>query len=399
MQTKHKVLFQSLSLGKLALNNRLALAPTHVGMGGDRGTVTDQILCYYYARAKAGLGLVIVEATGVTGRYAFTPGLGLGAASDHSIPGLRDLASVIHWGNAKAVVQLMAGQGAQALTHQGKRALVGPSAVPALIQREGLPKAIRGFEKMNPEQPRPLEKSEIEDLKASFIRAAERVKKAGFDGVEIHGAHGYLLCQFTSPYFNRRHDDYGGSPERRWRLSVDLIQDIKEKIGQDFVVGYRFSAREGIPGGLELDESVKMAKAIQGAGADYLSVSHGCYAVASDTFPKGEDTFTKDAAEIRKEVSIPVMCANFQDPDRAAAAIEEGSADIIALSRPLLADPLWPEKVKEGRSEEIIHCIRCYECARAAVVEHLPVRCPVNPKLGFERFDPQCFPRPGGKIG
>ena len=397
MQEKHKVLFDTLSLGKLELKNRLALAPTHVGMGGERGTVTDQILCYYYTRARAGVGLIIVEATGITGRYAFTPGLGLGAASNHSIPGLRDLARVIHWGGARAVVQLVAGQGAQALTHQGKRPLVGPSDVPALIQKEGLPKAISGFQKMHSERPRPLEQMEIKELKASFVRATQRVKEAGFDGVEIHGAHGYLLCEFTSPYFNRRDDDYGGSPERRWRFSQEVIQDIKEQVGQDFVVGYRFSAREGIPGGLELEESIEMAKAIQRAGADYLSVSHGCYAVASDIFPEGEDTFTKDAAAIRKHVSIPVMCPNFQDPDRAATAIEGGSVDMIALSRPLLADPLWPQKVKEGRIEEINRCIRCYECVQTTVIDHVPVRCLVNPMLGFERFDPQSFPRPSGK--
>jgi 2,4-dienoyl-CoA reductase-like NADH-dependent reductase (Old Yellow Enzyme family) len=396
MLPQHKIVFEPMALGKLQLKNRVVLAPTHVGMGGERGMVTDQSLCYYYTRAAGGVGLIIVEITGVTGRYAFSPGLGLGAASDRSIPGLRDLARVIHWGGAKAIIQLLPGQGAQALRHHEKRPLVGPSDVPALIQKEGLPKAIKGFVKDSPETPRPLEVHEIQGLKTFTVRAASRAKKAGFDGIELHGAHGYLLCQFTSPYFNRRSDDYGGSPERRWRFSLQIIRDIKETVGQDFVVGYRFSAREWIPGGLDLSESIEMAKAIQEAGADYLSVSHGCYGAATRVFPEGENTITEDALAIRKEVSIPVMCPNFQDPDKVAEAIAKGSVDLVALSRPLLADPLWVRKVKEGRSEAIQGCIRCYQCVRAAVLDHLPVRCPVNPMLGFERFNPQCLPQPGG---
>jgi 2,4-dienoyl-CoA reductase-like NADH-dependent reductase (Old Yellow Enzyme family) len=395
MLPEHKVIFDPMNIGKVKIQNRLALAPTHVGMADDRGMVTDQNLCYYYARAAGGVGLVIVEITGVTGRYAFIQGPGLGAASHRNIPGLRDLARVIHWGGAKAFIQLLAGHGAQAMRHHERRPLVGPSDVPALIQKEGLPKAVRGFLKETAERPRPLDVQEIHGLKDAMVRAAVRVKGAGFDGIEVHGAHGYLLCQFTSPYYNRRVDDYGGSPENRWRFSIEIIRGIKEALGQNFVVGYRFSAREWIPDGLELAESIEMAKALEEAGADYLSVSQGCYGAATRVFPDGEGDVTEDAAKIRKEVSIPVMCPNFQDPDRVAEAISGGSVDMVALSRPLLADPLWPKKVKEGRGQEIKKCKRCYQCIQAAVIDHVPVRCPVNPRLGFERFDPESLPRPG----
>ena len=177
---------------------------------------------------------------------------------------------------------------------------------------------------------------------------------------------------------------------------MEIIRAIKETVGQDFVVGYRFSAREWIPGGLDLPESIEMAKAIQEAGADYLSVSHGCYGATTRVFPEAENAITGDASAIRKEVSIPVMCPNFQDPDKAAEAIANGSVDLVALSRALLADPQWVKKVKEGRPEAIQRCIRCYHCIRAVIVDHLPVRCSVNPMLGFERFDPQCLPQPVG---
>jgi len=181
------------------------------------------------------------------------------------------------------------------------------------------------------------------DLK---VRAAIRAKKAGFDGVELHGAHGYLLCQFTSPYFNHRDDDFGGTPEKRWRLSTELIRAIKDALGKDLVVGYRFSAREWIPGGLDLPEALEMAKAIQEAGADYLSVSHGCYGAATRIFPEGENAITEDAFSIRRAVSIPVMCPNFKDPGTGAEALHKGTIDLVALSRPLLADPLWARKVE-----------------------------------------------------
>jgi 2-enoate reductase len=394
MIMEHKAIFEPLNIGGIQLDNRIVMAPTHVGMGDEKGMVTDQQLCYYYTRASGGVGLVIVEITGVTGRYAFIAGRGIGAASDRNIPGLRDLARVIHWGGARAFIQIAPGHGAQAMTHGERRPLVGPSDVPALIQTDGLPKNLKGLLKTRPERPHPLDVQEIKGLRKAMVRAAGRARQAGFDGVEIHGAHGYLLCQFTSPYYNQRDDDYGGFPKKRWRFSLEIIRDIKETLGQNFLVGYRFSAREWIPGGLDFPESIEMAGALQEAGADYLSVSQGCYGSATHVFPKEEDAMTANAAAIRKTVSIPVMCPNFQNPDKAAKAISNGSVDLVALARPLLADPLWARKVKDGRAGDIQHCNRCYQCVRAAIVDHVPVRCPVNPKLGFERFDPQSLPRP-----
>ncbi len=230
-----------------------------------------------------------------------------------------------------------------------------------------------------------------------MVKAAVRAKMAGFDGVELHGANGYLLCQFTSPYFNQRRDDYGGSPEKRWNLSREMVQDIKRETGPDFVVGYRFSAREFIPGGLDLPEAIQMARAIQGAGADYLSVSHGCYGALTRMFPPGEGAMSEDACAVQKNVPVPVMAPNFQDPEKAAEAIASGSMALVALSRALLADPLWTSKVREGRPGDIQRCIRCYQCVRAAIIDYLPVRCPVNPGLGFERFDPRFRPHPPKK--
>ena len=394
MLDRHRPLFQPLTLGRHRLPNRVCLAPTYVGAADERGRVTDQSLCYYYARARGGLGLVIVEIAGVTGRYAFSPGMGLGAASERHTSGLSDLARVIHWGGARAVLQLLAGQGAQALTPDERRPLVGPSDVPALLQRDSLPNAVSGLAAKTAERPRPLTGEEVEGLKRALVRAADRARRAGFDGVELHGAHGYLLGQFTSPYYNRRDDEYGGSPERRWRISLELVREIRASFGSEFIVGYRFSARERVPGGLELDESVAMGRALAEAGADYLSVSQGCYGSATAIFPREEGAITADAAAVRRAVGVAVMCPNFQDPDLAAQAVADGSIDLVALSRPLLADPHWARKVEEGRAGDIQRCVRCYQCVRSAIVDYTPVRCPVNPELGFERFNPAHLPRP-----
>ena len=252
MQEKYRPLFEPCTLGELQLSNRIALAPTYVGMADSKGRVTDQTLCYYYARAKGGCSLIIVEGTGVTGKYAFAPNYGLSLAGDGYIPGFRDLGTVIHWGGAKAIVQIMMGQGAQALHPYGQRDLVAPSDIPALVQKEGLPVSLKSFSLKEAEPPRPLEIKEIEYLREAMALASMRAKKAGFDGVEIHGAHGYLLGQFTSPYYNRRSDEYGGSPQKRWKLSLELIREIRERAGDRFVVGYRFSAREWIQDGLDL---------------------------------------------------------------------------------------------------------------------------------------------------
>lgn len=398
MLPKHKPLFEPIYIGKHKLKNRIVLAPTHMGHGTERGgRVTDQVLSHYYVRSNNDVGLVIVEATGITGRYAFSPGLGLGAASDKCIPGLSDLSRVIHWGGAKAIIQLTIGEGAQAFKHGKKRPLVGPSDVPAVLQNETLPKTIKQFGNTTPENPTPLTIEEIQDIKNLIVRAAQRAKKADFEGVEIHGAHGYLLSEFTSPFFNRREDEYGGSIKNRHRLSAEIVQEIKSALGNDFIVGYRFSSREHIQGGAELSDAIELANRIQEAGADYISVSRGCYGSITRTFPKGENMITEDAALIKKEVSIPVMCANFHNPDTAAKAVENSSIDLIALSRPLLADPFWAKKVKEGTPDTISQCIRCYQCIKAVLITHLPVRCPVNPSLGFERFDPNCYPIPPQK--
>ncbi len=398
MLPRHRSLFDPIKLGKHEIKNRVVLAPTHVGSATEKGgRVTDQTLCYYFARARGGVGLVIVEVTGITGRHAYTPGLGLGAASDKSIPGLSDLARVIHWGGAKAILQLTLGQGVQAFYHHEKRPLVGPSDIAAVLPDEGLPKSLDAFRDITAKTPVPMTLEDIRLIKSDVLTAAKRAKTAGFEGIELHGAHGYLLAQFTSPYFNRRSDDYGGSQTARNRLAAEVVREIKDALGTAFVVGYRLSAREWIPGGTELSHSVHLAKDLQDAGVDYLSVSQGCYGSIAKIFPKEEGTITADAAEIKKEVAIPVICANFQNPDLAAKAVDEGAVDLVALSRPLLADPLWVGKVQTGEPEKINPCIRCYQCIKSAILNHQPVRCPVNPGLGFERFEPEFLPRPPKK--
>lgn len=389
-----EALFNPIFICKKKIKNRIALAPSYMGTGDSRGRVTDQTLCYYSARAKGGCGLIIVEGTGAVPKYSFAPNTGLSIVTDDHISGFRDLSQVIHWGGAIAFLQLMLGQGSQALQSNGNRELVGPSNIPALIQKKGLPKALAEMAKKNPQTPRALSIDEIQYLKDCIISAAKRAKRAGFDGIEIHGAHGYLLGQFTSPYFNRRNDLYGGVHENRMRLSLEIVEKIKETAGSDFAVGYRLSANEGIPGGMEVQEAALLAEKVEKAGADYISVSSGCYGALSMTMPKGEGHNTKDAAFIKKHIHIPVICANFLNPESAERAVSGEFVDVIALSRPLIADPQWPQKVRLDQEQIINKCIRCYYCVRNFNIERLPVRCLVNPMLGYERFDPSAMPSP-----
>jgi 2,4-dienoyl-CoA reductase (NADPH2) len=205
-----------------------------------------------------------------------------------------------------------------------------------------------------------LTKEEIWDIVGAFADAALRVKQAGFDMVELHGGTGYLLAQFVSPRTNRRNDTYGGTLERRQRCVLEVVAAVKEAVG-DFPVGYRFLADEWLPDGLGLEESCRFAETVAAAGVSYLSVMGGTY--ESFFLPhiversKRAGYMVDLAAAVKKAVGVPVIAAGrMATGDLARRVIAEGSADLIGLARVLWADPEWPQKVREGREAEIVHC-------------------------------------------
>jgi 2,4-dienoyl-CoA reductase-like NADH-dependent reductase (Old Yellow Enzyme family) len=385
-------LFESIQIGHIQIKNRIAFAPTHMGYCSTKGEVTDQVLCHYSARAKGGAGLIIIEGTGITGKYAFTMGRGIVCIGDFYRKGLKELAEVIHFAGAKAVVQLVLGQGIQAMFSHPKRDLVGPSAVSTRINKENLPKSLRKIGEVQGETARSLTQDEIKELIDAAVSAARILKEVGFDGVEIHGAHGYLLAEFTSPLFNKRRDPYGGSFENRLTLPLQLIDGIRQATGQKFVIGYRISGSEHVGGGLELDESVQVCQRLENAGIDYLHLSSGCYQAIKWTFPDHEGVMLPEARAVKVAVNIPVICPNIHDPETAEKSIDEGLIDMASLSRALLADPDWPLKVHAGKVEEINRCDFCGTCLRSIIVDRTGVRCSRNPRLGWERFFPEYFP-------
>lgn len=368
-------LLEPIRLGPLLLRNRMVLSPMQVDFNGPDGSVTDRTVAYYAERAAGGAGLVVVEATDVdfpVGRI--TPNQ-LRADDDRFIPGLRRLAQAIQREGAKAFLQLQ---------HAGRRtssALTGqrPVAPSALSNHMG-------------ETPKELTAAEIAVLVARFAAAAARAEMAGFDGVEIHGGHGYLVAQFLSPTYNRRRDEYGGTVENRCRFLLEVIAEIRRRIGRGFPVSCRLSAVEyevveeirQLAGGLTLDETREVARRAAEAGVVGIDVSATLVGVARQhpmSWPEGQ--LIPYAEAIRREVTVPVSVTARIGPVLAETALREGRIDLVRFGRQLLADPHLPRKLAEGRAADAAPCIYCSDCLDPALRRPEAV-CAINAGLGRE---------------
>ena len=238
------------------------------------------------------------------------------------------------------------------------------------------------------ETPKELTSEEIRTLVDRFAQAAQRAQKAGFDAIELHGAHGYLMCQFLSAYSNQRQDEYGGDTAGRARFPLEVIAAVRERVGQDYPIIFRFSADEHVAGGLTLDETRVVARMLEGAGVDCLSVSAGNYGAMEWTvqpvlFPRG--CLVPLAAAIKKEVKLPVMTAGrIIDPQQAEDILQKGQADLVAFGRGLLADPDLPRKAQEGRAGEVRKCITCMSCQNEVFGSSAGIICLINPEVGHE---------------
>jgi 2,4-dienoyl-CoA reductase-like NADH-dependent reductase (Old Yellow Enzyme family) len=384
----YDALFEPMQLGRRTLKNRLAFAPVGMCTADAEGRVTDQVLCHYVARAKGGVGLVIVEHTMSNYRYGL-PGTGaLSIHADTHLAGMLDLADAIHAFDAAAVVQLSLGLGRQAALHLEP---VGPSAVPFEVRKGSTPRGLKFFEGLIGARPKKLAVAEIEELEDLYVAAVIRLQRCGFDGIEIHGAHGYMLANFLSPLSNRRRDRYGGSFEKRLTLALNLLRRSREVAGKDFIIGFRISGDEHVPGGLTLEDTVKIAGILQEEGIDYIHLSTGMMESWKYTFPEKEAVILPEAEAVKKAVDIPVICPNLHDPDKVEQVLRKKRVDIVSLARPLLADPQWPNKVRDGRIDEIQQCILCNGCL-STLFQGFASRCTINPNVGRERFLPEYYP-------
>ncbi|MDQ1280354.1 MAG: NADH:flavin oxidoreductase [Thermoproteota archaeon] len=317
-------LFDTLSIKSMNLKNRLVLPPMRCGKAGSNGEVTDDLI-QHYLNLSDGPGLVIIEHTYIAdgGRSQGQ----LGISHDQHISGLSKLTNAIHSKGVPTVLQI---------NH------VGSMAVSKVIGAQPVgPSAIVNPRNADKEMPKAMTKTEIEEVVQAFVQASIRAVKAGFDGVEVHCAHGYLNSEYMSPLANIRQDEYGGSPENRIRLATESVKAIRKVVDKDYPVFCRFGARDCLPSGLELPESSVMAGLLVNAGVDVLDVSGGMGGIE----PLGEKPqgfFVPEAEALRKATGATVIgVGGIIDPNFADEAISKGRVDLIAIGRGMLKDPTW----------------------------------------------------------
>ncbi|MBO8128887.1 MAG: FAD-dependent oxidoreductase [Peptococcaceae bacterium] len=367
-------LFEEGWISNMRIRNRMVMPPMGTNLASETGAVTPAMIHWYRARAKGGVGLIITEINSVDTPQGYALPNQLSIHDNSYIAGHNELVEAVKIHGAKIITQLH--HAGRQTTPENTFGLqpVAPSAVP-----DPFLKIV----------PRELTISEIEDIIEKFVKAAVRAQNAGYDGVELHGAHGYLIGQFMSSFSNKRTDLYGGDLNGRMRFSLEIIKGIKQATGKNFPVLFRFSADEFVEGGIHLEEAKQIARMLQDAGVDALDISSGIYAsmptiLEPMSYPEGWRVYL--AENIKKEVDIPVITAGvIRSPETAEGILADGKADFVALGRTLIADPEWPLKVMEGRTEDIRKCITCnIWCIGERVFQNLHIRCTVNPVAGRE---------------
>jgi 2,4-dienoyl-CoA reductase-like NADH-dependent reductase (Old Yellow Enzyme family) len=362
-------IFSSFSIGTMKMNNRIVMPPMATNFASLDGYPTDRLIAYYRERAKGGVGYLNTEHTGVIQQGRASANMLMISSDDHIAP-LRRLIDAVHAVSGKIVVQI---------NHAGRQTssvvtgmpIVAPSPVPVTPVAE---------------TPRELTIPEIEGIGEAFVAAAERVKKAGADGLELHMAHGYLLCSFLSLFSNRRTDAYGGDLTGRSRLCLEVLRSVRRQVGPDYPIICRLSGDEYVEGGLKIEETCRIATLLEQNGADALHIS-ACNAASGylnhPPYYVEECVFVHLAEAVKAVVDIPVITVGrIKDAVTADRIIREGKADLVSMGRALIADPHLPEKARAGRFSEINPCISCNRCIQ--YFRKGGLRCAVNPEAGYE---------------
>ena len=378
MNKQLSILYEPFRLKGLELKNRLVMAPMHTKFASESGEVTDRLIAYLAERARGGVGLIVLENTCIDWVYGRPAGNPVAIHDDMCRSGLSNIPLAVHRFGARIVTQLQ---------HTGRQNL--RSNIPGGLQplAPSPVKSNRGGD-----EPRALQELEIEEVIQMFVDGARRTKEAGFDGVELHGAHGYLLTQFFSPYTNRRTDKWGGSLDNRARFPVQVVRRIREAVGEDFPILYRTSAEERIPGGTTLDDTLRLIAILEEAGVDCFDVSAGIYDSIDAIYtlqgqPPG--SLLPLAEAVKRVTDKPVIGISRLgwDLEYAAQAVTDGRLDLVSMGRSLLADPYLPKKYYEGTRAEIVPCIACNDCI-GIMARGWQLHCVVNPQLSSEYLDP-----------
>jgi 2,4-dienoyl-CoA reductase-like NADH-dependent reductase (Old Yellow Enzyme family) len=370
-------LFSPLSLNGLTLRNRITSTPHSDGMAED-GLVTERLIEYFRAKAVGGAGLVMGPAGCAVHPTSPTRAGGLELYRPEAMPGLARLVRAVHDAGAAYIPQL---------THWGRRGNSGDRPEP-LLAPSAIPEPVSG------ENPRALDEAEIAEIVAGYAETARRVQEAGADGVDIVAFANHLPDQFWSPLSNRRRDRYGGSLENRMRFSLEVLAAIRRAVGSAFVVGVRISGDEFVEGGLGPKDLQAIAGHLAASGLlDYLSVSGGAgmtpwaqaAVVPGHWWPQG---CYAGYAKAMREITggLPILYAGrVVRPEMAERLLADGACDLVAMTRAILADPELPNKAREGRLDEIRHCVGANVCIGRRYGHYQPVACIYNPSAGRER--------------
>lgn len=364
-------LFSPGRIGTLELKNRIIFPAMGTAYPDKDGFVTQRLIEYQVARVEGGCALNTAENAAVH-ENSKAPNT-LGIYDDKFIPGLSRLTDAIRKKGGKSCLQIWHA-GRQTKSSISGHQVVAPSAIPCPLNRE---------------MPRELSERDIEEIVDAFGKGALRAKKAGFDSVEIHGAHGYLVSQFMSAFSNIRSDKYGGSIDNRARFLLEVIKSIKNETGDDFPLILRISGEEHVENGLTIADSMKIARMAETAGVDAIHVSAGVYASMQYIIPPMDLPIgfnIKNAAAIKEVVKIPVIgVGRINDPVTAAKVLDSGDVDFISIGRGQLADPEFCNKAMSGAFDEIVKCIGCNQgCVDRRLFQGEPVSCLRNPACGHE---------------
>ncbi len=382
-------LFGAGRIGPVEVRNRVVMPPMTTRLADAEGYVTDAMIAYFRARAAGGAGLVTVEMASPekVGRHR---GRELGIYDDRFLPGLKRLVEAIHAAGAKASIQLGHGGGHTRADICGEPP-IAPSAIPHFVFE------VTGATIV----PLEMTKERIAESTRAFIAAAVRAHQAGFDCVEVHAAHGYLLSQFLCPEENRRTDEYGGSLENRARFALEITRGIKRAVPDTGVI-FRLSVDDLFPAGMPLNEGLQVTQWAEEAGADAIHVSAGHYRsvpsaqVMTPPMAYPDALFLDYAAQVKAVVGVPVIAVGrLGDPAVAMSAVDDGNADFVALGRTLIADPEWVNKVAAGSA--IRPCLACNTCVNE-MREGAPLGCVVNATAAHELEFAAAAPIAGERI-
>lgn len=374
---KQSLLFQPITINTLTLPNRTIMAPMVTNFAAPDGTVTDKLINYHVARARGGVGLQIVEATYMD-QSGKSYARGLGISDDYMIPGLRRLTSAVHRAGGRIAVQLQHG-GQVVLPEFSGQAVMLPSFIPGVTP----------YDDANV-----MDQDDIDFIVKKYVEAVLRAVKCGFDAVEIHAAHGYLILRFMSPHSNRRTDAYGGSFENRMRFPREIVTAVRKAVGRDYPVLMRLSVDEMFKEGIQLEEGTRIAKTMADCGIDLIDASvctleTNFLNTAAPCFDNGWHAERGRAVkEAVGDAALVSIVGRIHTRAVAEQILEAGKADLVTIGRALIADPDLVRKWSEERDEDVIPCLSCNEGCIWQMAQRKAVQCAINPRSGAEGLYP-----------